>query len=94
MSQRALADHRRDHGFAVQVRIGLHSTEATRRGRDYGGKGVHEAARIAAIAEGGEILSSQATLAGDAVSYSLSEPRLVSLKGISEPIPVVAIEWR
>ena len=92
--QRTLADHRRDHGFAVQVRIGLHSAEATRRGRDYGGKGVHKAARIAAIAEGGEILSSQATLAGDSVRYSLSEPRLVSLKGISEPVPVVAIEWR
>jgi class 3 adenylate cyclase len=92
--QRTLADHRREHGFAVQVRIGLHSAEATRRGRDYGGKGVHQAARIAALAEGGEILSSQASLAGDAVRYSLSEPRLVSLKGISEPVPVVAIEWR
>ncbi len=92
--QRTLADHRREHGFAVQVRIGLHSAEATRRGRDYGGKGVHQAARIASLAEGGEILSSQATLAGDAVRYSLSEPRLVSLKGISEPVPVVAIEWR
>ena len=92
--QRTLADHRRKHGFAVQVRIGLHSAEATRRGRDYGGKGVHQAARIASLAEGGEILASQATLAADAVSYSLSEPRLVSLKGISEPVPVVAIEWR
>ena len=92
--QRTLADHRRKHGFAVQIRIGLHSAEATRRGRDYGGKGVHQAARIASLAEGGEILASQATLAADAVSYSLSEPRLVSLKGISEPVPVVAIEWR
>ena len=92
--QRTLADHRRKHGFAVQVRIGLHSAEATRRGRDYGGKGVHQAARIASLAEGGEILASQATLAADAVSYSLSDPRLVSLKGISEPVPVVAIEWR
>ncbi len=92
--QRTLADHRREHGFAVQVRIGLHSAEATRRGRDYGGKGVHQAARIASLAEGGEILASHATLAADAVSYSLSEPRLVSLKGISEPVPVVAIEWR
>ncbi|MCH6555978.1 MAG: adenylate/guanylate cyclase domain-containing protein, partial [Chloroflexi bacterium] len=59
--QRTLADHRRKHGFAVQVRIGLHSAEATRRGRDYGGKGVHQAARIASLAEGGEILASQTT---------------------------------
>src|SRR5207342_2253348 len=28
--QRRLAEHRRDHGFAPQVRIGLHAAEATR----------------------------------------------------------------
>ena len=92
--QRTLVDHRREHGFAVQVRIGLHAAEATRRGRDYAGKGVHQAARIAALAEGGEILASQETLAEAPVRFSASEPRSVSLKGISEPVPVVAIEWR
>ncbi|MEX2459261.1 MAG: hypothetical protein WD770_09785, partial [Actinomycetota bacterium] len=30
--QRALAEHRRAHGFAPQVRIGVHAAEATRRG--------------------------------------------------------------
>ena len=50
--QRTLAEHRRMHGFAPQVRIGLHTVEATRRGRDFGGKGVHEAARIASMAGG------------------------------------------
>ncbi len=92
--QRTLADHRREHGFAVQVRIGLHSAEATRRGRDYGGKGVHKAARIAALAEGGEILASRETLAGGSMPFAVSDPREVSLKGISDPVPVVAIEWR
>ena len=28
--QRTLADHRRDHGFAPGVRVGIHSAEATR----------------------------------------------------------------
>ena len=40
--QRTLADHRREHGFAPQVRIGVHSTEAVDLGDDYLGKGVHE----------------------------------------------------
>ena len=92
--QRTLSDHRRDHGFSPQVRIGLHAAEATRRGRDYGGKGVHQAARIASLAEGGEILVSQETLAAAPLRFALSEPREVSLKGISEPVPVVTIEWR
>ena len=54
--QRRLTVHRRKHGFAPQVRIGLHSTEATMIADDYAGLGVHEAARVGAIAEGGEIL--------------------------------------
>ena len=92
--QRTLADHRREHGFSPQVRIGVHIAEATRRGRDYGGKGVHVASRIAALAEGGEILASQGTLAAGPVRFSVSELRAVSLKGISEPVQVVTIDWR
>ncbi|MDP8955520.1 MAG: adenylate/guanylate cyclase domain-containing protein [Actinomycetota bacterium] len=91
--QLKLADHRRTHGFAPQVRIGLHATEATRTGQDYMGKGVHEAARIGALAEGGEILASGATLE-QGVPFPVSDPRTVTLKGISEPVQVCAIDWR
>jgi class 3 adenylate cyclase len=92
--QCTLADHRREQGFSPQVRIGLHTAEATRRGRDYGGKGVHESTRIAALADAGEILASQETLTDAPVSFSVSDPREVSLKGISKPVSVVTIEWR
>ncbi len=92
--QRTLADHRREHGFAVQVRIGLHSAEATRRGRDYGGKGVHQAARIASLAEGGEILASQEIIEAGPIPFVVSETREVSLKGISTPVQVATVEWR
>ncbi|HEX2259979.1 MAG TPA: ferredoxin [Actinomycetota bacterium] len=91
--QRNLADHRRQHGFAPQVRIGLHASEAAQVGRNFRGKGVHEAARIAALAGGGEILASRVTVGTDS-GYSLSEPRTVTLRGISEPIEIVAINWR
>ncbi|HEY8767339.1 MAG TPA: adenylate/guanylate cyclase domain-containing protein [Dehalococcoidia bacterium] len=92
--QRTLADHRTAHGFAPQVRIGLHVAEATRRGRDYSGKGIHEAARIAALGNGGEILASEQTLVGAPGGFATSEARTVSLKGISKPVQVVAIDWR
>lgn len=90
--QRALAEHRRTHGFAPAVRIGVHSAVATRRGSDYSGKEVHVAARIAALAGGGEILASAATtaLAG---RQPTSEPRPVSLKGVSGEVDVVSIAW-
>ncbi|MDO8614530.1 MAG: adenylate/guanylate cyclase domain-containing protein [Dehalococcoidia bacterium] len=92
--QRTLADHRTAHGFAPQVRIGLHVAEATRRGRDYSGKGIHETARIAALGNGGEILASEQTLAGAAGGFATSEARTVSLKGITKPVQVVAVDWR
>jgi class 3 adenylate cyclase len=91
--QRRLADQRKQHGFAPQVRIGLHASEAAQVEKDFRGKGVHEASRIAALAEGGEIVASRATV-GSASQYPASEPRTVTLKGISEPVDVVSIDWR
>jgi class 3 adenylate cyclase len=91
--QRRLADHRRQHGFAPQVRIGVHASGAAQVGKSFRGKGVHEAARIAALAEGGEIVASRTTV-GSTSPYAASEPRTVSLKGISEPLEVVSIDWR
>jgi len=91
--QRALVEHRREHGFALQVRIGIHAGQATRRGQDYSGGEVHMAARIAALAEGGEILVSQDTLeVADGVTGS--ESRQVTLKGFPDPIGVATVDWR
>jgi len=90
--QRTLAGHRREHGFAVPVRIGLHQAAATRVGLDYRGKGVHEAARIGATAQGGEILASWHT--AQPCKYATSDPRPVNLKGITEPVQVVSVSWR
>jgi class 3 adenylate cyclase len=89
--QRELAEHRRAHGFAPQVRIGVHSSDATQIGSNFAGKGVHEAARIAALAEGGEILASRVTVVP---RFPTSEPRSVSLKGIATPVEIVTVEWR
>jgi class 3 adenylate cyclase len=91
--QRALAEHRRTSGAAIAVRIGLHTAEATRRGRDYSGMGVHVAARVGALAGGGEILASEATLA-EAGSDKHGEFRDTSLRGVTAPVRVAALTWQ
>lgn len=91
--QRRLVEHRREHGFAPHVRIGLHATAATRSRDDYSGLGVHAAARIAALAGPGEILTSAETV-GELSGVNTSDPRTVELKGIADPVDVVAIDWR
>jgi len=93
--QRRLARHRRDHGFAPTVRIGLHTAEAKYQQGDYHGRGVHVAARVAGAAVGEEILISAATLgAMPSVRFGLSDPRHVALKGVDEPVEVRSIDWR
>jgi class 3 adenylate cyclase len=89
--QRRLQEHRQQHGFAPQVRIGLHAADANVVGANFRGKGVHEASRIAGVAKGGEIVASVATV-GD--GFTTSVPRSEILKGLSEPIDVVTIDWR
>jgi class 3 adenylate cyclase len=90
--QRKLTEHRKTAGFAPQVRIGLHASVATQLGKNFSGKGVHEAARIAALAEGDQILASTPTTAES--SYPVSNARSVTLKGISEPVEIVQVEWK
>ena len=93
--QRRLARHRRDHGFAPTIRIGLHSTEATRQGGNYQGHGVHVAARIGSAAGSGEILVSGSTLdAMGSIRFGLSDARMLSLKGVDEPVEVRSVSWR
>jgi class 3 adenylate cyclase len=70
----------------------VHAAGATQVGKNFTGKGVHEAARIAALAAGGEIVTSRATAAGS--RYPASEPREVAIRGISEPVEVVTIDWQ
>jgi class 3 adenylate cyclase len=93
--QRRLSRHRREHGFAPSVRIGLHAAAATRDGRDYGGRGVHIAARVSSAAEGQEILVTTEVLEqARPTEFRASEPRALTLKGIREPVEVRAIDWR
>jgi class 3 adenylate cyclase len=82
---------------APDVRIGAHAGGAFRtdgEAGDYGGQGVHVAARIGAAASAGEILVSTETLDGTGGAFRLSEPRQESLKGVEQPVEVVSVDWR
>ena len=91
--QEALRDERASAGSELSIRIGLHTADATQRGADYSGIGVHVAARIGALAGAGEIVASLATLelADDvAISATRSEP----VRGVTTPVEVATIAWR
>jgi class 3 adenylate cyclase len=93
--QRLLVRHRREHGFAPWVRIGLHTAEATRRGRDYMGAGIHVAARVGSAAGREEILVSTSVVdAAGPIRFGLSDVRTMRLKGVREPVDVRTVEWR
>lgn len=81
---------RREHGFAPRIRIGVHATRVRQSAGDYGGRGGHEASRIASLAGPDEIVASQATVPS---GLTASEPRQVSVKRIAKPIDVVSLDW-
>jgi SARP family transcriptional regulator, regulator of embCAB operon len=89
--QRRLAAHRVEHGFAPLVRIGIHTDQAVPTGGKYVGRGVHLAARVAAIAGPGEIVLTGSTARG--AEASLQQRRQVLLKGLSEPVEVGVLRW-
>jgi class 3 adenylate cyclase len=62
-AQRALATHERPDGTAVRVRIGLHTGKPVLGQEGYTGIDVVRAARIGAIAAGGQVLLSETTRA-------------------------------
>jgi class 3 adenylate cyclase len=90
--QQALREHRRAHGFAPQVRIGVHTASATHEGLDYRGRGVNTAARVGALADGDEILATAET-AALASTPPVTGRRSVVLKGFADPVEVVSIRW-
>ena len=89
--QRSLDEH---EPLAPDVRIGMHTGGAFHKeDADYAGQGVHMAARIGALAGGGEILVSRESLDGG-TRFQLSEPRIETLKGFDEPLELVSVDWR
>jgi class 3 adenylate cyclase len=89
--QEAVIEGGRDRAVPIRVRVGAHEAEATRSVDDYGGRGVHEAARIAALASGGEVLVSIATVESAGSRHQVSQTRSALLKGLADPVVVASL---
>ena len=62
-AQRLLAAEPWHDATLISVRMGIHTGEAFQRGRDYYGQTVNRAARVRALAQGGQVLLSAAAAA-------------------------------
>jgi class 3 adenylate cyclase len=80
-------------GNTLRVRAGIHSGDAVRDVDDFFGHAVTVAARVAAVARGGEILVTR--VVRDLVqggAFAFDHVRAESLKGIEEPVEVAALQ--
>lgn len=89
--QQRLLEHRRDHGFAPSVRIGLHVAEALETSTGYEGRGVHVAARIGALAGADEVLVSREVLDAAGSRPAHGNLRAELLRGIAKPVEVASL---
>ena len=92
--QRALAEQELAESETVRVRMGLHAGAAIREEGDFFGRSVILAARIAAHAQGGEILISSALKElADECDVSFGGRRELELKGLSGTHEVFRASW-
>ena len=93
--QQAFDRGRRKDAAAVLVRIGIHYGDVVHRDNDIFGRNVAQAARVAALAGGGEILVSDtiAEAVVDVDDIVLSEEREVQLKGLTGEHLVTVVDW-
>jgi predicted ATPase/class 3 adenylate cyclase len=94
-AQRRLAAQDWPEGISLRVRMGLHTGEADERDGDYFGPEVNRAARLMAIAHGGQIVCSQAIadLAGGHLpaGATLMDVGAHRLRDLSEPLRVFQV---
>jgi len=93
--QRAFAAHSEAAEEPIRVRIGLNAGEPIAEEKDLFGTAVNMAARIAATAEGGEILASDVVrqlVAGK--GFLFSDRGEVELRGFEEPVRLYEVRWR
>ncbi|HEX7739242.1 MAG TPA: AAA family ATPase, partial [Marmoricola sp.] len=92
--QQAVDRHNRTGGEALGVRVGLSTGEAFFEAGDYHGDVVVEAARICALADGGQILATDAVrFIARRTDHRFTVLGERDLKGLPEPVLVVEVGW-
>jgi class 3 adenylate cyclase len=93
--QRAFAERNESAAEPLRVRVGLNAGEPIEEEQDLFGTAVILAARIAAQAQGGEILVSEGVrqiVAGK--KFLLADRGEVALRGFEDPVHVYELSWR
>ncbi len=93
--QRAFAEHNESAEEPIKVRIGLNAGEPIAEDEDLFGTAVNLAARIAAKAEGGEILTSDTVrglVAGK--KFLFADRGDTALRGFEDPVRLYEVSWR
>jgi hypothetical protein len=82
-------------GPAVELRVGLHSGEPVRDGKDYHGEAVVVAKRLCDLAGGGQIFTSEpvASLVGSRGGFSFRSAGRLPLKGLPRGVAAVTVDW-
>jgi class 3 adenylate cyclase len=94
-TQRAFAEHNESAEEPIRVRVGLNAGEPIAEEADLFGTAVVLAARVAAKAEGGEILASDVVrqlVAGK--GFLFSDRGDVVLRGFEDPVRLYEVRWR
>jgi class 3 adenylate cyclase len=92
--QRSFAQHNETAAESIRVRIGLNAGEPIAEDEDLFGTAVILAARIAAKAEGGEILASDVVrqlVAGK--GFLFADRGEVALRGFEDPVRLYEVHW-
>ena len=95
MQQGVEQDNRKSRHPAVGLRIGLSGGEVVHEDDDYWGDSVVEAARLCALCEGGQILTSDVVrlTAGRRSPHEYRPVGSLNLKGLPEPVGAVEVLW-
>jgi class 3 adenylate cyclase len=93
--QRAFAQHNESAEEPIRVRVGLNAGEPIAEEEDLFGTAVIRAARIAAIAEGGEILVANVVRElAEGKGFLFSEHGNVALRGFDDPVRLFEVRWQ
>jgi class 3 adenylate cyclase len=93
--QKACAEHNQTADEPIRVRIGLNAGEPIAEEKDLHGTAVNLASRIAATAQGGEILTSDVVrqlVAGK--RFLFSDRGEVELRGFEDPVRLYEVRWQ
>ncbi len=90
--QRRLLTHRRLHGYAPRLRIGIHVGDVSDSGSVVRGAAVHRAARLCAEAGPDQILASREVL--ESSGRPLTGLKTMVLKGVKDKVEAAEISWQ